>query len=85
MPTDMREDIIGAYSSGKAALKKMAATRPLSENFRLYYGSHLEGGKGIRYRGAEFEEDSKGRLTKMVKGSVLTADVSPEEAGAFED
>lgn len=85
MPADMREDIMGAYSSGKAALKKMAAIRPLSENFRLYYGSHLGGGKGIRYKGAEFEEDSKGKLTKMVEGSVLTADVTAEEAGAFED
>lgn len=84
MPFDMNENFMAETSSGKAALKKMAAKRPLSANFRLFFGAHIGGGKGIRYKGAEFEEDGKGRLTKMVRESILTAEVTPEEASKFE-
>ena len=85
MNSDMRNDIFGKFSSGKAALKKMAKIKPLSENFRIYYGSHLPDSKGIRYVGAEFKNDKNGKLTIMEKGSRITVDVNADEASEFED
>jgi len=87
---DMREDIMGTVSYGKAALQKLA---PTAENFRLYQAEWL-GNKPsewtvMKVTGAEFREattgKNKGQLSVMVKDSKRTAFVTREEIKAFDD
>ncbi len=88
-PTTNNLDVFALQPFGQAALKKLAKSGPLPENFRLYAASvnyadsFMDKTTGLSLVGAEFRVaksgPNAGTLTKMVSGTHRRVTVSNAE------
>lgn len=83
--SDMKEDVFAETSFGRIALKKLAESAPLNQNFRLFEAGWMEDKVGtvMEVIGAEFKiaksGPNKGKMCMMVPGTRRKVYVYAEE------
>lgn len=85
----VKDDLMGNTSYGKAALAKLKSIPGFNptQNFRVYEAGWLGNTDTMQVTAAEFREaksgPNKGKLTKIVEGTIQTVYVNQAEMAVF--